>query len=159
MTWWHKEPGHIIDLFNLNVPVSTTQGWLFFHLPYLVTNWLLKGGSPEKGQKTLQWHHNGCDGVSNHQPYNYLLGRLFRHRSKKISKLRVTGLCERISPVTCEFPTQRASNAENVSIWWHHHDLKANEDLYAIKIDIILNIKLFIYWTESMLQNSLPSNL
>ena len=25
------------------------------------------------------------------------------------------------SPVTGEFPTQRASNAENVSIWWHHH--------------------------------------
>ena len=24
------------------------------------------------------------------------------------------------SPVTGEFPAQRASNAENVSIWWHH---------------------------------------
>ena len=23
--------------------------------------------------------------------------------------------------LTCEFPTQRASNAENVSIWWYHH--------------------------------------
>ena len=44
-----------------------------------------------------------------------------RHRSKKTSKLRVTGLCEVNSPVTSEFPTQRASNAENVSIWWHHH--------------------------------------
>ena len=37
------------------------------------------------------------------------------------SKLRVTGLCERNSLVTCEFPTQRASNAGNVSIWWRHH--------------------------------------
>ena len=27
------------------------------------------------------------------------------------------------SPVTSELPAQRASNAENVSIWWHHHDL------------------------------------
>ena len=26
------------------------------------------------------------------------------------------------SPVTGEFPAQRASNAENVSIWWRHHD-------------------------------------
>ena len=26
------------------------------------------------------------------------------------------------SPVTCEFPAQRASNAENVPIWWRHHD-------------------------------------
>ena len=24
--------------------------------------------------------------------------------------------------MTCEFPTQRASNAENVSIWWRHYD-------------------------------------
>ena len=41
---------------------------------------------------------------------------------KKTSKLRVTGLCEGNSPVTDEFPAQRAaSNAENVSIWWRHH--------------------------------------
>ena len=40
---------------------------------------------------------------------------------KETSKLRVTGLCERNSPVTGEFLTQRASNAENVSIWWRHH--------------------------------------
>ena len=26
------------------------------------------------------------------------------------------------SPRTGEFPTQMASNAENVSIWWRHHD-------------------------------------
>ena len=23
---------------------------------------------------------------------------------------------------TREFPTQMASNAENISIWWHHHE-------------------------------------
>ena len=44
-----------------------------------------------------------------------------RSRSKKTSKLRVTGLCEGTSPITDEFPAQRASNAENVSIWWRHH--------------------------------------
>ena len=27
-------------------------------------------------------------------------------------------------PVTGEFPAQRASNAENVSIWWRHHENK-----------------------------------
>ena len=42
--------------------------------------------------------------------------------SKKTSKLRVTGLCEGNSPVSGEFPAQMASNAENVSIWWRHHD-------------------------------------
>ena len=50
-----------------------------------------------------------------------LLNRLFRRRSKKTSKLRVTGLCEENSPVTGEFPAQRASNAQNVSIWWRHY--------------------------------------
>ena len=40
---------------------------------------------------------------------------------KKISKLRVTGLCAGNSLVTGEFLAQMASNAENVSIWWRHH--------------------------------------
>ena len=107
------------------------------------------------------------DGVSNRQPHHCLLNRLFRRRSKKISKLRVTGVCAGIhrgpvnsphkwrlkspasplftqpfiqtqikenikaprhwrlcgdSPGTGEFPAQMASNAENVSIWWRHHE-------------------------------------
>ena len=41
---------------------------------------------------TLQWRHNGRDGVSNHQPHDCLPNRLFRCRSKKISRLCVTGL-------------------------------------------------------------------
>ena len=41
------------------------------------------------------------------------LNCLFRRSSKKTSKLRVTGLWEGNSPVTSEYPTQRASNAEN----------------------------------------------
>ena len=40
----------------------------------------------------LQWRHNGRDSVSNHQPLDCLLNRLFRRRSKKTSKIRVTGL-------------------------------------------------------------------
>ena len=63
-------------------------------------------------------------GVSNHRLRDCLLKRLFRCRSKKTLKLRVTGFCEGNSPVTVEFPTQRASNAENVSIWWRHHVLQ-----------------------------------
>ena len=51
----------------------------------------------------------------------FLLNHLFRRRSKKTSKVRVSGLCEGISPVTSEFPAQRTSNAENVSIWWCYH--------------------------------------
>ena len=75
-----------------------------------------------KNRSPLQWRHNDHDGVSNHQPHGCSLNRLFRRRSKKISKLRVTGLCVGNSPGTGEFPAQMASNAENVSIWWRHHD-------------------------------------
>ena len=46
-----------------------------------------------------QWRHNGRKSVSNHQPHNCVLNCLFRRRSKKITR-----------------------NAENVSIWWRHHD-------------------------------------
>ena len=66
--------------------------------------------------QSLQWSHNGWDGVSNHQPHDCLLNRLIRRRSKKTSQLRVTGLCAGNSPVTGEFPSQMVSNAENVFI-------------------------------------------
>ena len=72
---------------------------------------------------TLLWRHNEWDSVSNHQPHDCLLNCLFGRRSKKTSKLRVTGLCAGNSPETGEFPAQRASNAENVSIWWRHHEI------------------------------------
>ena len=66
-----------------------------------------------------QWRHNELDSVSNH--LDGLLNRLFRHWSKKTSKLRVTGLCAGNSPMTGQFPAQKASDAENISIWWRHH--------------------------------------
>ena len=40
---------------------------------------------------------------------------------KKTLKLRITGLCQGISPGTGEFSAQMASNVENISIWWCHH--------------------------------------
>ena len=71
---------------------------------------------------TLQWRHNGCDSFSNHQPHDCLLNFLFRRRSKKTQRLRVTGICTGNSPGTGEFPAQMASNEENVSIWRRHHE-------------------------------------
>ena len=47
---------------------------------------------------TLHWRHSDHDGVSNHQSHGCLLERLFRRRSKKTSKLRVTGFCAGNSP-------------------------------------------------------------
>ena len=59
----------------------------------------------------LQWRLNERDGVSNHQPLDCLLNCLFRRRSKKSSKLRVTGLCAGIhrwpvSPFVVAKPSQ-----------------------------------------------------
>ena len=66
-----------------------TQVWL----------WLsFRAASHWQHRCTLQWRHNDYCSVSNHQPHGCLLNRLFRSRSKKTSKLRVTGLCAGKSP-------------------------------------------------------------
>ena len=63
-------------------------------------------------RNALRWRQNERDGVSKHQPHDCLLNHLLRRRSKKTSKLGVTGLREGNSPVTGKFPSQRASTAE-----------------------------------------------
>ena len=63
-----------------------------------------------------------------------LLNTLFRHISKKTSKLNVTGLCTGNSPVTCEFPDKGpvtwkmfpfddviTLNCYNETSWGHGH--------------------------------------
>ena len=55
----------------------------------MMYNLLFTGGTVDC---PLQWCHNECDGVSNHQPCNcFFFNYLFRRRSKKTSKLHVTG--------------------------------------------------------------------
>ena len=99
---------------------------------------------------TLQWRHNGRYGVSNHQPHDCLLDRLFGRRSTKTPKLRVTGLCVGNLPGIGEFPAQMASNAEKVSIWWRHHEwgqhlnCKTVWNLLNIKTTFILCMDIFI---------------
>ena len=46
-----------------------------------------------------------------------------RTNGKEASKSALVVLCEGNSPVTGEFPAQRASNAERASIWWRHREL------------------------------------
>ena len=65
--------------------------------------------------------------------------RLFTWPFIQISKLRVTGLCAGNPPVTGEFPQQMASDAENDSIWWCHHE---NE---------------YLFWSTSIVVSSLSS--
>ena len=94
---------------------------------------------------TLRWRHNGLDSVSNHQPPGCLLNRLFRRKSKKTSKLRVTGLCAGNSPGTGEFSAQMASYAENVSIWWRHHEEYA---MHSNQEQTDTCVIVYIKWTQ-----------
>ena len=101
----------------------------------------------------LRSRHNGHDSVSNHQPRHCLLNRLFRRRSKKKSEVRVTGLCVGNSPMSGEFPAQRASNAENVSIWWRHHG--AIKQIECISSNFKLNKEIIktsakLNWNKSL---------
>ena len=64
---------------------------------------------------------------------------LFRRISKKISKLRVTGLCVGNSPVTGEFLAQMASNVENVSIWRRHYINLVTDKPAAMILAMLVN--------------------
>ena len=50
---------------------------------------------------SLQWRYNECDGVSNHQPHDCLLNRLFNAQIKQNIKAL------RHSPFCGEFPGDR----------------------------------------------------
>ena len=101
----------------------------------------------------LLWHHNGRDSVSNHQPRDCFLNRLFRRISKQAPKLRVTGLCAGNSPGTGEFPAQMAGNAANVSIWWRHHTLLISKDMALEWID---NSKTSSNWNSFLVSYTVP---
>ena len=78
---------------------------------------------------TLLWRHNGHDGVSNHQPHEWLLNRPSGRRSKKISKLRVTGLCAGIH--------RRPVNSP--------HKWPVTRKMFPLD-DVIVNFKTTINW-------------
>ena len=130
-----------------------------------------------KAPLPLQWRHNGHDSVSNHQPHDCLLNRLFRRRSNKTSKFRVTGFCVGNLPGTGQFPAQMASYAENVSIWWRHHALvlvrrihrwpvnsphkgPVKRKMFPFDDGFMLRISLTcIWWGEAMDVHSTSSNI
>ena len=122
---WHRT--RRLSIWGRDWKLNLQNGWAMWCL-YIVSRMVLNStvvlqDSPRCHCKcSLQWRHNGRDSVSNHQSHDCLLNRLFRCRSRKTSKLRPTGLCAGNSPGTGEFPAQIASYAENVSIWWRHHD-------------------------------------
>ena len=72
---------------------KTITGWPVTLDAWPVTGCLCNGCLVQRVLQPLQRRHNGRDRLSNHQPHDCLLNRLSRRRSKKTSKVRVTGLC------------------------------------------------------------------
>ena len=88
---------------------------------------------------TLHWRHNDHDGVSNHQLHSCLLNRIFRRRSKKTSKLRVTCLCVGNSPGPVNSPhkgpvTRKTFPFDDVIM-----NVKARRRLLCIDLDMIIS--------------------
>ena len=110
--WWYNfDQSHYRQLIATQLKYAVMQLWP-------ITLWVMYPDIK------LQWLHCGRDGIQiTSLMIVCLLNCLIRRRSKKTSKLRVTGLCAGNSPVTGEFPAQMASSAENVSIWRRHYDL------------------------------------
>ena len=106
---------------ELHLSCTSPSRWSSIQYVMTAHKAVVNGLSLLSSGRSLQWRHNGHDSVSNYQPHDCFLNRLFRRRPKKTSKLRVNGLCAGDSPGTGEFPAQMPSNAENVSIWWRHH--------------------------------------
>ena len=141
MSWYGRDIDQSISICLMYIPIITTDGsplgWIAWEHAQdqitmgcctirrekrlFISGLWITGATPCNSNISLQWRHNGRDGVSNHQPYDCLFNSSFRCRSKKTSKFRVTDLCEGHSPVTGEFLAQVASNAKNISIWWRHH--------------------------------------
>ena len=110
--WWFKTPTH-----------SLWRHYIKKHRNQWICNVHAEASYFETGVIHYTDVIMGTLPSQNHQPHDCLLNGLFTRRSKKISKLRVTVLCVGNSPETGEFPAQMASNAENVSIWWRHHEI------------------------------------
>ena len=119
-----------IDIAKVRLHLS----WVFLWYESFQQTWII----------TCIYFSNPCEcftgrhGVSNHRRLDCLSNHLFRRISKKTSKVRVTGLCEGNPPVATGFPSQRASNAENVSIWW--------------RLNVLMRVIIIKWWTNKLLK-------
>ena len=107
--------------------------WIFFknlssQIPWKIYHRLVD--SPYKGQwyvfhdtmpSPLQWCYNERNGVLNHRYLDCLLNHLFKCKKENIKAPRHWPLWGE-STGDRWIPLTKASNAENVSIWWRHHE-------------------------------------
>ena len=67
----------------------------------------------------LQWCHMSI--MASHATGNCLYNSFSRLTSKKNLSAALLAFCDGNPQVACRFPSQRASNAESVSMSWCHH--------------------------------------
>ena len=79
--------------------------------------------------------------------YIHTYAHLVRSVIKETSKSALLVVCEGNSPVTGEFPAQRASNAEKASMWWRHHEL-ADSVMYTSR-NSVFDVNEFNWVTDS----------
>ena len=89
----------------------------------------------------LQWYHM-IHGVSNHWQLSCLFNHLFRHRSKKTSKCRVTGLCEGNLPATAGFPHK----------WPVTWKMIPFDDVFMMVMDINCSDITWVLWCLKLLE-------
>ena len=90
-------PGKVWMESLTHTQTSMVWEWISNFIPYFMMDaitypcWDYSKSMSVKGatdgymySHTLVWRHNGCGSVSNHQPHDCLLKRLFRRRSKKM---------------------------------------------------------------------------
>ena len=92
---------------------------LWRHCNVRVKSACTKTHTKDTTPKQLRWRHMNI--MTPKSPATPLFVQHFFMRAlKKTSNLRVTWLCEGNPLVTGGFPSQRACNAENISISWRH---------------------------------------
>ena len=99
----------------------------------LLARWRTDITDLQKTDTPLRWGHNERDGVSNRRRLDCSTVCSGADK-KKTSKLRVTGLWEGNPLVTFGFPSQRAGDAENISIWWRYNAVTLADPLCLRKI-------------------------
>ena len=98
---------------------------------------------------SLQWHHNECDGISNHWRLDLFTQPFVQAEIKEDIRAPRHWPLWGNSPVTSEFPSQRVSNAEKVFTWWHRMETRAGENAYSIIrvfIDFFTCYNLILMW-------------
>ena len=137
---------HIFGLSNYDANTDNTYAGYneipqnitsVLHTMYTITNKHIRMSM------ALHWRHNDHDAVTNLQPHGCLLNRLFRRRSKKTSKLRVTGPCVGNSPGPVNSPHKGPGTREMfpfadviMDLYVNSLRQKSNKFIFIFKINL-----------------------